>query len=180
MPISDSRIISLGIALLLFAAEPASAQSPEKFEQVVPQKRQPSSSATKPPARAPEPAPPRNTDPAALTKELVRKAGANEEENGFCATTNWREIGDWIAALKAASVGETGPLAALYTGRAPILFRATHEGNPMCGIVRADPEPAAAGKECVTLNIWVCVANRHCRGNSTPGCKDRHGYWQLR
>jgi adenylate cyclase len=41
----------------------------------------------------------------------VRKAVANEEEKGFCATANWRDIGDWISAIKQA-VSETGPLAA--------------------------------------------------------------------
>lgn len=161
-------------------AGPTHAQNPEKFEHVTPSKRPPSPANVKPRAPAPEPAPTRSTDPAAMTTELVRKGRAKEAEQGFCANTNWPDVGDWVEALKHASVGKAGPFTGLYNGRVPILFRGTHEGHPICGMVRADPNPASPGKECVVVNMVICQQNVRCNANAVPGCKDRHGYWQLR
>src|SRR5688572_16896610 len=76
----------------------AQAQSPEKFEQVVPRAQpaapKPRAVPVKPPEPAPTPAAPAPLplDQQPPVVELKRKAQAKEAENGFCLQTGWPDV----------------------------------------------------------------------------------------
>jgi hypothetical protein len=89
-------------AIAAVISYPALAQSPEKFERVVPAKSQPAvprPAPAKPAVKPAEPAPPAVVplDQQPLVAELMRKAESGEQENGICDRGGWPVISSYAA-----------------------------------------------------------------------------------
>ena len=96
-PINRFLRAALIAELALAMPVPSFAQGVDKYQEVRKPGVQPRTAPTKPaakPAEPAEPAPPA-TPPALdrqpLVIELMRKAQAREDENGFCLRTNWSD-----------------------------------------------------------------------------------------
>ena len=146
-----SRLVALVVLGIETAiATPSPAQNPEKFERVVPAKPQP----------GPPPAP---ADRQAMVRELMRKAQANERENGFCARVTWpRGSLDTIASRPAGEL-------AVYK---------YSDGSCNAARLGASFRHARDGKPCRWITIYQCDKGGSCEVNVRPAmCEYSPGTW---
>ena len=103
-----------------------------------------------------------------LIADLIRKAEAGQQEQGFCAGTGWPK-GDDVAAF-------TSFLSAAAVGTAK--SNTFENGNcQFDSVIRVHEE---SGGKCVTLRTWICVSGGKCGRASTVECLDRVGAFASR
>lgn len=147
--------LSAALGLAIGAAASARAQSPEKFERVVP---------AKPPATAP--APQANLPP--LAREAMRKARAGESGDGFCATVPQQATPEAVFFAKPAGTAE------LYRSYSGFI------GADTCGYKRIAAVFAEKGKRCVHMDIWGCYGNsKACFAERQTFCDSGSGSYSL-
>jgi hypothetical protein len=94
--------------------------------------------------------------------EIVRKAEAGENENGFCSRVGWPRGDNWegfAAFLKSASVGT---------------WKVNTFANGNCELDRVTRVHQEGGARCVTYSIWVCQKDNTCGTNNVVDCLDRN------
>lgn len=135
----------LGCAL---AAGDARAQSPEKFERVVPS--------------TPRPMGPTHSSP--VIQELVRKAQAKAPEDGFCAKmpATWTPNPNNVFLAKPAGAEHQ------FHGQPPI-------GPKTCGLQRITAVVMDKGKRCVIVIRWLCSVGQVCEYGREKHCDDGAG-----
>lgn len=145
------RIQTLGLALaiLLAAAGGASAQIQQPDQ----------------PRRSDQPAQP-GADP--LITELLRKVGAKEAENGFCATVNWPpgEPSTYTRWLEDAVVGAS-KVNTFKNG-------ADCQHDIVTEVFQRD------GRKCVRYTWSACARGSSCASGTAEACKQPGGNWDTK
>jgi len=100
--------------------------------------------------------------------ELMRKAAAREEENGFCATTGWpagnRETNRafWESADRGARSMDV------------------LDGGASCGSMLVTDVYAMRGRKCVRFMWWQCERGKQCARGTNLSCKAGDGSWSTK
>ena len=153
----------LAFAVLGFTTAPARAQNPEKFERVVPPKAptvQPKAPTAPPVQRSP------------IIQELMRKAQAKAQEDGFCATMPQTKAETDDAFYANASAGTEKQ----FSFRHPLLERKYY-----CGLRRVTAVVMEKGKRCVLELAWACVGEGACDHGRMKWCDNgKAGYEEVR
>ena len=144
-------------ALSFGAATETRAQSPDKFERVVPPKARPT---VPKPAAAP-------TGPTGEMQEIMRKAEAGAQEQGACANVPPGRIETLYGFLDRAKPGDHSVMRL----QGIQLF---------CRVWRISSVFAEAGQKCVRMKIWECSVGGRCQHTADhKGCRVRTGGWSL-
>ena len=102
----------------------------------------------------------------ALVRELLRKATANEPENGFCSRVSWPSwTGDGLAFVRLGERGGTH------------LYK--HSREQQCGLNRVYPEVKQGEIRCRPWDRWICQVGGNC--SSLKGmkfCEAWVGHWK--
>jgi hypothetical protein len=152
--------LALGIALVAALAGGAPAQIPGS-----------SGGLDQPPPPSPpgQPAPPA-TPPAVdpLAAEIMRKASAGEDENGFCAGVSWPpgDAASYTAWLEAAVVGSSKVN--------------TFKGGADCQHDRVTAVFQQNGRKCVRYTWYACQRGKNCASGNALACKQPGGNWDTK
>jgi len=92
--------------------------------------------------------------------EVVRKAEAGENENGFCSRTGWptgNNYDGFVAFLRAAAVGS---------------WKMNTFNNGNCELNRVTKVHHESGAKCVSYSLWKCSKGGTCGTGAVVDCLD--------